>query len=124
MTPAARSVNIFGTYLVVLGIALLVAPNPLLSLFQLAQTSEVWIRVVGMLVAFLGIYYRVAAAADLRVFFLATVMVRASVPVFLLSFVIAGWAGWPLLIFGVVDAAGAAWTWTALRGGSDGARLP
>lgn len=114
MSPAARSINIFGTYLVVLGIVLLAAPNLLLSLFRLPLTTEVWLRLVGMLAAFLGIYYRVAAAAEVTQFFLASVLLRASVPVFFLAFVLAGWVGWPLLLFGVIDAAGAAWTWKAL----------
>jgi len=115
MTPAARSVNIFGIYLLLLAVTLIVAPNPLLELFGLPQTSEVWIRVVGMLVAFLGIYYRVAAAANLTPFFVATIMVRGSVILFFLGFVLAGWVGWQLLIFGGVDLAGAIWTWRALR---------
>lgn len=114
MSPAARSIHIFGIYLVVLGVVLLAAPNLLLFLFRLPLTSEVWLRVVGMLVVFLGIYYRVAAAADVTQFFLATVLLRASVPVFFLAFVLAGWVEWPLLLFGAVDAAGAAWTWKAL----------
>jgi hypothetical protein len=115
MSPAARSVNIFGIYLILLGLVLLLAPNPMLTLFGLPPTEEVWIRVVGMLVAYLGIYYRVAAASELRVFFFGSVMLRLSVPVFFLVFILAGWSDWPLLGFGVVDAAGAVWTWTALR---------
>jgi hypothetical protein len=115
MSPAARSIHIFGIYLVVLGIVLLAAPNLLLSLFRLPLTTEVWLRVVGMLVAFLGIQYRVAAAAEFIPFFLTTVLLRASVPLFFLVFVMAGWTEWPLLCFGVIDAAGAAWTWKALH---------
>lgn len=115
MTPAARSVNVFGTYLLVLAIILLVSPNTLLQVFGLRPTSEVWIRVAGMLVVALGVYYRTAARANIRVFFFATVLVRASVLLFFGVFVLAGWAEWPLLLFGVVDASGAAWTWLALR---------
>jgi hypothetical protein len=115
MTPAARSVHVFGNYLLVLSVILLVAPNSLLQLLGLPPTTEVWIRVVGMLVAFLSIYYRTAARANLTPFFVATVLVRGTVPIFLLGFILAGWVGWPLLIFGGIDAAGAAWTWQALR---------
>jgi protein-S-isoprenylcysteine O-methyltransferase Ste14 len=115
MTPAARSINVFGTYLLLLGALLLVAPNPILELAGLASTTEVWIRVVGMLSAILGIYYRVAASSGLVPFFVATVLVRISVPLFFLGFILAGWVGWPLMLFGIVDVAGAAWTWSALR---------
>lgn len=115
MSPAARSVNVFGIYLIVVGVVLLAAPNLLLSVVQLPPTTEVWLRLVGMLAAFLGIYYRVAAASEARQFLLATVLLRASVPVFFLVFVLAGWVEWPLLLFGVIDLAGAGWTWSALH---------
>jgi len=36
------------------------------------------------------------------------------VPLFFLLFVLAGWVRWPLVLFGVIDAVGAAWTWQAL----------
>jgi hypothetical protein len=115
MTAAARSMNVFAFYLLGLAVILLVAPNTLLQAFGLPPTSEVWIRVVGMLVAFLGLYYRVAAAAELTPLFRMSVLARSSVPVFFLLFVAAGWVAWPLVLFGVADAAGAAWTWVALR---------
>jgi hypothetical protein len=115
MTPAARSVRAFSVYLVALAVTLLVAPNTLLQLFALPSTTEVWIRVVGMLTALLGVYYWTAAATELTPFFRATVFCRLMVPLFFLIFVAAGWARWPLLLFGAVDACGAAWTWWALR---------
>ncbi len=115
MNPAARSINLYGNYLVLLGMVLLVAPNQLLQAFQLPPTTEVWIRLVGMLVAYLGIYYRVAAAGNMVRFFTATVMLRCAVPVFFLGFVLAGWVAWPLLLFALPEVAGAAWTWSTLR---------
>jgi hypothetical protein len=84
-------------------------------LVGLPPTSEVWIRVVGMLVGFLGVYYGTAAATELTPFFRATVPCRLAVPILFVLFVAAGWARWPLALFGVVDAVGAGWTWRALR---------
>jgi hypothetical protein len=115
MTPAARSINVFGIYRLVLALVLLVAPNTLLQLFHLPPTTEVWIRVVGMLLAFIGIFYRTAAAAGLYAFFAATVLTRLTVPLFFLGFVLAGWIDWPILLFTLIEVAGAAWTWLALR---------
>ena len=115
MTPAARSINAFGYYLLALAVVLLVAPNVLLTSFGLPPTSEVWIRVVGMLVAILGVYYRVAARAELVPLFRVTVLARGSVPLFFVIFVMAGWVAWPLILFGLIDAVGAAWTWSALQ---------
>lgn len=115
MTPAARSVNVFGIYLLVLAVFLLVTPDTLLKLFGLPPTTEVWIRVVGMACAYGGIYYRTAAAAELLPFFVTTVMTRLTIPLFYLGFVLADWVRWPILLFSLVDVAGAAWTWRALR---------
>ena len=55
MSPVAKSLIAFGCYLFPLGLILLLVPNLLLGLFQIPATSEVWIRVVGMLVIFLGV---------------------------------------------------------------------
>jgi hypothetical protein len=115
MTPAARSVNVFGTYLLLLGALLLIAPNLLMQAVQLPPTTEVWVRIVGMLEAILGIYYRIAASTNLAPFFLATVLVRSSLPVFFLGFILAGWVEWPIMLLGAIEAAGALWTWKALR---------
>jgi hypothetical protein len=116
MTPAARSVRAFAVYLALLAVVLLLAPNLLLRAVGLPPTSEVWVRVVGMLVAFLGVYYWIAAAVELLPILRATVLCRLTVPIFFLVFVLARWALWPLLLFGVIDAAAALWTWSALRG--------
>ena len=116
MTRAARSVRVFAVYLGVLAVALLLVPDLVLRSVGLPSTTEVWIRVVGMLVAFLGVYYWTAATNELTPFFRATVLCRLTVPVFFVIFIAAGWARWPLALFGVVDAFGAGWTWWALRG--------
>jgi hypothetical protein len=105
----------FACYLLLLGLMLLLVPNLLLSLFQIPPTSEVWIRVVGMLVIFLGAYYFVAARAELRLFMIWSARLRASVFIFFGAFVLAGLAPPVLLLFGAVDLAGALWTWSAFR---------
>lgn len=115
MSPSGKTVFVFGCYLLALGAALLLTPNLLLGLFGFAQTQEVWIRVVGLLVIYLGIYYGVAGRHDLRPFIAATVPVRASVLAFFGVFVAAGMASPMLLVLGLADLLGAAWTWKALR---------
>jgi len=114
MTSAARSVRVFSIYLALLAVALLLVPNLILGAVGLPSTSEVWIRVAGMLVALLAVYYWTAAATELTPFFRATVLCRLSVPLFFLIFVTGGWVEWPLLLFAVPDALGAAWTWREL----------
>lgn len=115
MSSPARSLLVFGIYLLFLGVGLLLAPNRVLAPFGVPPTSEVWIRVVGMLVLFLGIYYSAAARGDWRAFIALTVPARMSVIAFFGAFVF--WLGAPptLLLFAVVDFVFALWTWRALR---------
>ena len=115
MTKSAQSLFFFALYLFGLGTVLLVAPNWLLGLFDIAPTAEVWIRVVGMLVLFLGVYYVSAARANFLPILEASVRVRIAVPLFFGAFVALGWAAPALLLFGGVDLAGAVWTFLTLR---------
>jgi hypothetical protein len=111
----AMSVAVFGAYLLTLGAVLIIAPNLLLGWFRMAPTTEVWIRIVGMLVLFLGTYYVLAALSEVRAFFRWTVPLRFCVLVFFAGFVLSGHAPAVLLLFGVTDVAGACWTAWALR---------
>lgn len=86
----------------------------LLNLFKLPSTSEVWIRVIGMLVLTLAFYYWQAAKSDLVTFFRMTVTSRLTVILFFGAFVLLKMAGPTLILFGVVDLLGALWTRQAL----------
>jgi hypothetical protein len=115
MTPAARSLHAFGLYLLAAGSLLFLAPALLLAPLGLPPPADAWGHVAGMLVAFLGLYYCLAARAELAPFMRASVWVRASVVAWLGVLVVTGLAPAPLLVFGAIDLAAAAWTWYALR---------
>lgn len=115
MTKSARTVFVFGIYLAVLGIGLLAAPGPVLAPFGLPAPQEVWVRVGGMVIAILGVYDMLAAKHGLRAFLAWTVATRASVIVVFGVLVTTGLGPTVLLLFGIVDLAGALWTWAALR---------
>lgn len=115
MSKAAKSVVVFGIYLVVLGLALLIVPNALLTLFAYPTTNEVWIRVVGLLVLVLGYYYIEAARSELRVMFKASVRARPALIVFFTILVALGHARPVLVLFGAIDLLAAIWTALALR---------
>jgi hypothetical protein len=116
MSRATLSIVVFGVYLGVLGIVLVVVPNSAIGLAGLPPTDEVWLRIAGFLAAAVGYYYLQAARNDVRLFYRWTVHARALVPPLFAAFVLRP----ALLIFAAVDGAGAAWTWLALR--SDGRR--
>jgi hypothetical protein len=121
LSAPAKSVFVFGVYLLLLGALLMLAPNFLLGLFRIAPTSEVWVRVAGMLVLVIGAYYVLAALAGLLVFMRWTVALRMCVLLFLSALALTGLGPMVLILFGLVDLLGAAWTAWALRRNSNAA---
>jgi hypothetical protein len=115
MTTAGKSVYYFGFYLLILGIVLTVVPNILLSTFFLPETNEVWIRVVGIIVFNIGLYYVFMAPVNQALFYTLTIYTRALILIWFIVFVLIGWAPAPLIMFGLVDMAGATWTFIAMR---------
>ncbi|MCV2358241.1 MULTISPECIES: hypothetical protein [Roseateles] len=115
MSKAAISIRVFGFYLLGLGAVLTAFPNLLLRLFFIPPTEEVWIRVVGVLVFNIGVYYLFAAQAEAESAFRASVLTRALVFLAFLDFALLGLAPPMLVAFGAVDLAGAIWTWMALK---------
>lgn len=115
MSRAARSVFVFGCYLIGMSAILVVAPNLLLDLLQQPRTDEPWIRVLGVIVGVLGVYYARAGRADATWFFSTTVAIRLSIPLAFGLLVLLWDAPAVLMLFAVADVAGALWTWRALR---------
>lgn len=115
MSRSARSLFVFGIYILGLSLLLLAAPNVVLTLFGFPPTQEVYIRIAGMFLLFLAIYDILAARAELRDFIRWSVPVRASVIGFFAAFVLLGFSKPVLLLFGLVDLACAGWTAWALK---------
>ena len=115
MTQAARSVYAFGIYLLVLGGILIGSPNTLLQLLGLPATTEPWIHVVGVPVMAIGMLDVSGARAEQTAFLRATVWVRLFVLVAFVAFALFNIAPPILIVFGLVDGAGALWTYLALR---------
>lgn len=112
---AGRTVELFGYYLVPLGLLLTVAPNLVLVPFGFAPAAEVWVRVLGLVVAPLGAYYVAMGRERVTSFLRLTVYARLWVFVTFGLLAATGLAEPMLAFFGVVDLAGALWTWTSLR---------
>ena len=117
MNNVEKSVFFFGVYVILLGIILLLIPDFFIGIFGLPETTDVWIRVAGMLVLLVGYYY-VRAGRDgegMAKFFRWTVHTRSSVIVFFIIFVLFDLVKPILILFGVIDLLGAIWTGLALR---------
>lgn len=115
MSKAAKSVFVFGIYLILIGLGFLFIPNVQLGMFGFPATTEPWIRVVAVLLLILAYYYIQAARSEMTDLFRFTVHGRASVIVFFTAFVIFDLAQPMLIMFGVVDLLAAIWTARALK---------
>ena len=115
MTRSGRSLWVFGIYVLIVAAGLLLIPNQLLGLLGFAETNEIWVRVVGIPLILLGVYYFLAGRNDLSQFIRWSVPARASVILFYFILVLTGAVNPIILIFGLADFLGAAWTALSLR---------
>ena len=115
MSKAAKTIRVFGIYLIVAGIGFLIMPNKLLLILKLAPTTEVYIYIMAMLMFLLGFYYIAAARDEAKTLFRWSVFTRTSVLFFFIAFVLLKLTEPVLIGFGFVDLAGAIWTAIALK---------
>ena len=115
MSAPARSLVVYGVYLLLVSISIMILPNFVLSLLGIPSTAEVWVRVAGMLALFLAFYDIQAGRNEIIPFIRWSVLARGSVIFFFGAFVLLGYVVPSLLLFGVVDAAAAIWTAITLR---------
>ncbi|MES2298632.1 MAG: hypothetical protein V4582_16425 [Pseudomonadota bacterium] len=115
MSKSAFSAKVFAIYLFAIGAVLIVAPNVLLSIFGIAATSEVWIRVVGVTAFMIGVYSWIAAKHENKPFLEASVYTRAIVFATFTTFALLGLASPMIILFGAVDLLGGIWTHFALK---------
>ncbi len=113
MSKATFSARVFAIYVFAVSTLLVVAPNVLLSVFGIAPTHEVWVRLVGVLAFNIGIYAWVCAGV--RLFLEASVYTRALVCASSIVFALLGLVSPLIVLFGLVDLAGGIWTWLALK---------
>ena len=115
MSKSAKSVLIYGVYLTINGLLLLLAPNVLLNSLNIEPTTEVWIRLAGILLMAISIYYYIAAGQELTVIMKATAFIRFSIIFFFTAFVLLEMVSWRIIIISVIDFLGGAWTFLMLK---------
>ena len=115
MAPAAFTIKAFGIYVVATGIGLTLAPNLVLAPLGVPEAREVWLRMLGALAIVVGYYYLASAAGNARAFFVATVKGRFLFFALGIGLILFANAPWQVLLFGLVDVAGAVWTHLALK---------
>jgi hypothetical protein len=117
MDNAGRSVYFFGLYLYAIGAFLLFFPDVLLRLFLFESTKEVWIRIIGLLAIDLGYFYHQSAINKVVAVYRMTIPTRVMACIVFLALSALRMAEPQLVIFGLIDLAGAFWTWQALKAG-------
>jgi hypothetical protein len=115
MSNLKLSMTVFGIYLTLAGLSFILIPNFVLPIFGFPITTEIWIRLTGLLTVILGMYFLHSVRFDDRLFYRATLYARLMFFTGVVLFVIFKLASPMLIAFGVVDLVGAAWTWSALR---------
>ena len=115
MTNTAKSLAPFGVYMIVVGLGLLVVPNPIVTLIGFDAVDDIWVRLFGWMIASGGYFYIQVGRSGNEVFALATLLVRFPVVVVHLILFLLELAPPALLAFGGVDLVGAVWTAVALR---------
>ncbi|MFO0661652.1 MAG: hypothetical protein U0165_17740 [Polyangiaceae bacterium] len=112
---AARSLFYYGIYVGLCAAGLLFFPVQFLGPFGFEPPREIWIRVVGVMLVSMAMFNIRSALGEVRQFFSWSIPARMLVIVFFAAFVLADWAPAKLVLFGVVDFAGAVWTWWAMK---------
>lgn len=115
MKSAAFTIKAFGVYAMLTGVVLATVPNLLLGLLGFPPAQEIWVRVLGALAVVLGYYYFACGFGQARTFFRASIHGRLFFCAACMALVLLAGAPPMLILFGVIDALSAAWTYAALR---------
>ncbi len=115
MSKSAKSVFIYGIFYALNGLMLLFAPNVLLNSLGIESTSEVWIRLAGILLSAIAIYYILASKYELIVIMKATAFIRFSIIFFFTAFVFFNLVSSSIIIISAIDFLGGFWTFLMLK---------
>ena len=115
MTPAARSVFLFGIYVLVVGIGVAIAPDVILRFLGFPPAGDSWVRMVGVLAIVIGAYDVVSGRSNAEANIRASVPIRFAFAAACGALVLLRYMPVQLLPLAAIDAAGAVWTALALR---------
>ena len=102
-------------YMLVMGFSLLLVPDFTLPLFKLSTTSEVWVRIVGVLALTFSSYYYACIKTEHLPFYRITVWGRYFFCFCLIVLVLTGKGELPILIFSFTELSLAIWTHICLK---------
>ena len=117
MTSASKSLFVFAVYVLLLGVAFILAPATVMNVLGLPALSTGWARLIGVLALVIGTYDVVGARTESLVYITASVYVRLGFAGAVTLLVLSHEMPVAALPIGAIDFAGAVWTAVALRRG-------
>jgi hypothetical protein len=111
------SLIVQAAYVVITGLQLIFVPNMLLGMFGFAETSEIWIKVLGIVILPLSLVYYAANRQGNTEVVRATIGSRLFVGLGFTLLALSGAAPLSLILFAGIDVATAVWTYWELKKG-------
>lgn len=115
MSKSAKSVFIYGIFLAIYGFMLLMFPNVLLNSLGIESTTEVWIRLAGILLMAFSVYYFLGTKNELIVIIKPTAFIRFTIIFFFTAFVVLNLVSSNIILISVIDFLGGLWTFLMLK---------
>ncbi len=109
------SLTVQAIYVLITALQLIFVPNMLLGMFGFEPTSEIWIKVLGIVLLVLVIYYYAIIQSGDKTLLKFTIYGRLAVVIGFCLLVLAGLAPVQLIMFAGIDLATAIWTWLELK---------
>lgn len=114
-TKRYLSLIVQAVYVSITALQLIFVPNMLLAMFGFPPTSEIWIKVLGVvLIALATVYYGIIKFGNAEVV-KYTIWGRIFVGIGFVILVITGQTLPALILFAGIDIATAIWTWFELK---------
>ncbi|MBA4197599.1 MAG: hypothetical protein C0459_08605 [Chitinophaga sp.] len=98
-----------------MGAGMVLIPNTLLTIFQFAETKEIWIRMLGLFTFTTGIYYFYSSLHNQQAFYKATIAGRLFFFTITVVFVFVFHQSYMLALIGSIDFLGALWTYVTIK---------
>lgn len=115
MNPTAVSIFYYSFYMMGMGLGLFLIPNVILGVFGFPATTEIWVRMLGLLAFCTGLLYLYCSRTNQTGFFRITVPERLIFFVGTVALVVFFDVTPLLAVIGSVDLFGAIWTGLTLR---------
>lgn len=118
MSRPARSLFVFGIYVLLVGSVFILMPAELSSVLRLPPATAGWARAIGLLALVIGAYDTVGARAECMPYIRASIPVRLAFAGAMALLVAFGEMPATILLLAATDIAGALWTAFALPSGA------